>query len=77
MEGCEVGAVDGLWTHLISGWASPYFLFAGVFNRHLSGIASLYEPMKRMGLDPLVILQSSKNAARLNLMPHDDESCGL
>ena len=56
MEAREVGAVDGLWTHLISGWASPYFLFAGVFNRHLSGIACLYEPMKRMGLDPLVIL---------------------
>ena len=67
MEAREVGAVDGLWTHLISGWASPYFLFAGVFNRHLSGIASLYERMKRMGLDPLVILQSSKKRSTLEL----------
>ena len=27
MEAREVGAVDGLWTHLISGWASPHPTF--------------------------------------------------
>ena len=27
MEGREVGAVDGLSTHLISGWASPHPIF--------------------------------------------------
>ena len=79
MEGCEVGAVDGLWTHLISGWASPHPTFC--LQAYLIYICLGLRAFMNLRNEWFWILYDltivKKNAARLNLMPHDDESCGL